>query len=138
MCWASISEGASDYLESPNRYRNPWRSVLPQQKGPSQEEQLAKPQYFFSGDGKLAFLLTRPVKDVSSFTSAEQSIARMREILKDLQAQHPELEFGLTGLPVTTTRSGRRRARVSGKDKAIFAAKRPVIRLARPSTAVCS
>jgi predicted RND superfamily exporter protein len=45
-------------------------------------------------------LLTRPTKDLSSFTSAENSIGRMREIISDLRTQYPNLGIGLTGLPV--------------------------------------
>ncbi len=98
----SISRGASDCLESPGRYHNPWRSVLPEPKAPSQEELLAKPQYFFSGDGKLAFLLVSPVKeaDGDSFTYAQKSIDALRELIAQMKEQHGEVEIGLTGLPV--------------------------------------
>ena len=98
----TISHGASDCLESPGRYRNPWRSVLPEQKGPSQEEQLAKPQYFFSGDGKLAFLLVNPVKekDIDSFAYAQKSIEVLRTLIAQMQEKHGDIEIGLTGLPV--------------------------------------
>jgi hopanoid biosynthesis associated RND transporter like protein HpnN len=109
----SISQGASDFLESPGRYRNPWRSVLPSpptplpegegsQGGPSQEEQLAKPQYFFSGDGKLAFLLVSPVKDKDpdNFTYAQKSIDSLRELIARMKDKHGDVEIGLTGLPV--------------------------------------
>jgi hopanoid biosynthesis associated RND transporter like protein HpnN len=98
----SISVGASDYLESPSRYRNPWRSVLPEQKGASQEEQLAKPQYFFSADGKLAFLLVSPVKEKGSdsFTYAQNSIDTLRELITKIQESDRDVEIGLTGLPV--------------------------------------
>ena len=76
----TISHGASDFFESPSHYRSPWRSVLPEQKGPSQEDRLATPQYFFSGDGKLAFLLINPVKDPDpeNFTYAQKSIDSLR------------------------------------------------------------
>src|SRR5690606_1214928 len=71
-----VVTAAGATIESPSQYRNPWHSVLPQEKGPSQEEQLAKPQYFFSNDGKLAFLLVSPKKDAASetFTYAQKSI----------------------------------------------------------------
>ncbi|MBI1831881.1 MAG: MMPL family transporter, partial [Planctomycetes bacterium] len=103
----SISHGASDVLSAPsnqaeNAYRNPWRSVLPEQKGESQQDRLAKPQYFFSADGKLAFLLASPVKDKDgdNFTHAQKSIDELREIIARMKDSHPDVELGLTGLPV--------------------------------------
>ncbi len=98
----TINHGVSDFLEAPSRYQSPWRSVLPEQPGPSQEDQLAKPQYFFSGDGTLAFLLVSPVKedDTDNFTCAQKSIDALHGIIAAMKAQHPEVEIGLTGLPV--------------------------------------
>lgn len=95
---AAITRVAADVLEDPQRYRSPWDSLLPNQTG--QPDPLQQPQYFFSGDGSLAFLLVRPVKDTSSFTSAQQSIATLRTIMKQVEQGHPDLRFGLTGLPV--------------------------------------
>ncbi|MSQ97109.1 MAG: hypothetical protein EXR98_21500 [Gemmataceae bacterium] len=98
----SICLSASNTLESPDRYRNPWRSVLPEAKGANTDEHLAKPQYFFSGDGKLAFLLVSPVKEPGndSFTYAQKSIAALRGIIADMKEKHADLSIGLTGLPV--------------------------------------
>ena len=45
---------------------------------PNQEDLLAEPQYFFSGDGTLAFLLVRPVKEKDSFTAAQKSVEPLR------------------------------------------------------------
>lgn len=98
----AILHGATEHLESPSGYRNPWGSVLPAEKGSSQQDQLAKPQYFFSADGTLAFLLVSPVKDQGdgSFTYAQKSIATLREIIAAMKTRHPDVEIGLTGLPV--------------------------------------
>ena len=87
----SISRGASDFLESAERYRNPWQSTMPVEQGPSQQDQLAKPQYFFSGDGKLAFLMVSPVKDQDeeNFNHAQQSINALHDLLKGLRENTP-------------------------------------------------
>src|SRR5438874_12554349 len=76
---AAIARTAADSLDDPARYASPWHRVLPDADGP--QDLLAEPQYFFSEDGKLAFLLARPTKDVSSFTAADQSINRIRDII---------------------------------------------------------
>jgi hopanoid biosynthesis associated RND transporter like protein HpnN len=97
----SICTGAAAVLDGKQSYGNPWRSIL-SANDRSAQDFTAKPQYFFSGDGKLAFLTVGPVKDSdsSSFTSAQRSIDALRELLTQMKERHPELEFGLTGLPV--------------------------------------
>jgi hopanoid biosynthesis associated RND transporter like protein HpnN len=94
----SISRSATLSLADPVRYKNPWSSLVV--RPPQQKDLMAEPQYFFSGDGTLAFLLVRPVKEANSFTAAQQSVAAMRTIIRDTKAIHPQVEFGLTGLPV--------------------------------------
>jgi hopanoid biosynthesis associated RND transporter like protein HpnN len=94
----SISRSATMALGDPAQYKNPWSSLVV--RPPQQKDLMAEPQYFFSGDTTLAFLLVRPVKEANSFTAAQQSVAAMRTIIRDTKATHPEIEFGLTGLPV--------------------------------------
>src|SRR5262249_12315952 len=57
-------------------------------------------QYFYSGDGALAFLLVRPLQHEKSFTGAARSVAALRAIVSDVRAQYAGLDFGVTGLPV--------------------------------------
>ena len=96
---AAICRGAGDYLQEPGSYQSPWRSILPPQPG-GQTDMLAEPHYFFSSDGSLASLLVRPVKEQDSFTYSQKSIDALRELLEAMRARFPDLEFGLTGLPV--------------------------------------
>ncbi len=98
----SICNGACDYLEDASKYRNPWQSVIPPPTGPSTDDYLAKPQYFFSGDGKLAILTVSPVKDADpeNFASAQKSIDALRALIAQVKERHPDIEIGLTGLPV--------------------------------------
>ncbi len=99
---ASISGAASATLANPGDYKNPWRSILSQP--PEHEDLMAEPQYFFSGDGLLAFLLVRPVKEEgASFTAAQANVQGMKQILEDVRPQYADLEVGLTGLPVLET-----------------------------------
>jgi hopanoid biosynthesis associated RND transporter like protein HpnN len=64
---------------------------------------MAEPQYFLSGDGTLAFLLVRPVKDQGSFTAAATSVTALRTLVAEVGTRFPRLQFGLTGLPVLET-----------------------------------
>jgi hopanoid biosynthesis associated RND transporter like protein HpnN len=97
----SLSRTATATLIDPDNYRPPWDSLMPE--APGQDNHLAQPQYFFSGDGTLAFLLARPVKEKGSFTAGKQSVDALRSIVAALGPHYPELEFGLTGLPVLET-----------------------------------
>jgi hopanoid biosynthesis associated RND transporter like protein HpnN len=95
----SLCRSATAMLDNPADYRNPWLSIIPQ--GPEhRDDLLAQPQYFFSADGTLAFLLVRPIQEADSFTAAEKSVAALRAIIARVGTEFSGLEFGLTGLPV--------------------------------------
>jgi uncharacterized protein len=95
---AAILRAADATVADPAAYGNPWSGVLP--AGSAQEDLLAEPQYFFSGDGRLAFLLARPKQEAGSFTAARASVEGLRALLAEVRPAHPEVEVGLTGLPV--------------------------------------
>jgi hopanoid biosynthesis associated RND transporter like protein HpnN len=100
----SICRGAREMLADPVCYRNPWSSLM--SRPPGQQDLLAEPQYFFAADtadGTLAFLLVRPVKEPGSFTAALKPVGVLREFVATLRRAYPDLEFGLTGLPVLET-----------------------------------
>jgi hopanoid biosynthesis associated RND transporter like protein HpnN len=93
-----ICRTAGSVLDNPAAYKNPWQSILPEQ--PQQQDLMAEPQFFFSGDGTLAFLLVRPYKEKEGFTFAQKSIDGLRALIAQTAPRFPGLEFGLTGLPV--------------------------------------
>jgi hopanoid biosynthesis associated RND transporter like protein HpnN len=100
----SICRSGRDMLADPVQYRNPWSSLM--SSPPGQQDLLAEPQYFFSPDsdrGALAFLLARPVKEPGSFTAALKPVSALRDFVAALRRAYPDLEFGLTGLPVLET-----------------------------------
>jgi hopanoid biosynthesis associated RND transporter like protein HpnN len=94
----AVSQSATAVLADPSKYHNPWHSLLPQAS--QQQDLMSEPQFFFSGDGSLAFLLTRPIKEEGSFTAAKKGVDSLRSIVAAIRPGFPELRFGLTGLPV--------------------------------------
>jgi uncharacterized protein len=94
----AITRTARNVLIDPAKYKNPWSSLV--SRPPEQKDLMAEPQYFFSADGSLAFLLARPVKEAGSFTAALKSVNAMREIVAATRPDFPGVEFGLTGMPV--------------------------------------
>jgi hopanoid biosynthesis associated RND transporter like protein HpnN len=97
----SVVRSAAATINDPAAYRNPWDSLLA--RPPQQQDMLAEPQYFFAGDGSLAFLLVRPVKETKSFTPALASVSALRELVAARRVEFPDLQFGLTGMPVLET-----------------------------------
>jgi hopanoid biosynthesis associated RND transporter like protein HpnN len=98
---APIARVAADTLRDPMRYANPWGGMPG--TATDQQSMLDEPHYFFSGDGVLAFLLVRPVKQAGSFTAALESVSAARGILDEVKAEFAGLRMGLTGLPVLET-----------------------------------
>jgi len=99
--FVEICAAAQAKLDDPKCERSPWLSMTGGQS--DQQNQLAEPQYFFNGDQSLAFLLVRPVKAAESFTPAEASVSRLREIVGEIAQEHSGVEAGVTGLPVLET-----------------------------------
>lgn len=97
----AVCHSAAATLAEPTRYGNPWSSIVPER--PGQTNLLATPQYFFSDDGALAFLLVRPSLEAGSFTAARKSVETLRTDLDEVCQRFPELQFGLTGMPVLET-----------------------------------
>jgi hopanoid biosynthesis associated RND transporter like protein HpnN len=97
---AAICRGGAETLRDPAAYRNPWLSMVQTSRDGPPKDVLTEPQHLFSGDGKLAFVMVRPLKDNDGFTFSKQSIDGLREILRRHEARNPDLDYGLTGLPV--------------------------------------
>src|SRR5262249_32821040 len=95
---SAVCRTAAAVLGDPARYSSPWPGIGPQP--PGGKDRMAEPEYFFSEDGTLAFLLVRPLKEKGSFTKAQKSIDAMRTLVADVGSRHPQLQIGLTGLPV--------------------------------------
>ena len=86
-------------LDDPTKYESPWANFLPVDT--TQKDMMAEPFYFFSNDGTLAFLTTRAVRDdKDGFTFAQKSVDRLREIVAEVAEKHPEIQVGITGIPV--------------------------------------
>src|SRR5262245_8593274 len=101
----AICRAAASFLSEPENYRNPWLSIVPPpsagQAAVGDEDMMAAPQFFFSGDGSLAFLLVRPVKEKENFTCNQKSVDAIKALIKTRVAPaFPDLRLGLTGLPV--------------------------------------
>ncbi len=94
-----LLDSANRTLENPSAYVNPWQVADQQDRA----NELRVPQQFFTPDGKLALVLARPVKESQSFTPVRTACVAARAILDEARGEFPDLDFGLTGLPVLET-----------------------------------
>jgi hopanoid biosynthesis associated RND transporter like protein HpnN len=94
----AVVKSAGQAMRDPADYRNPWGQWLPRDR--QALTLLDEPQYLQSDDGRLAYLLVRPVKDAASFTPVLESVRGLRQIVEARRGEFSDLEFGLTGLPV--------------------------------------
>jgi hopanoid biosynthesis associated RND transporter like protein HpnN len=93
----ALLESLALFLEDGRLYQSPWGSLRTEQYGSGLR---SDSEYFFSANGRLAFLRVAPLLDSKSFSRANKSVAIMRAQLARLRQAFPDLEFGLTGLPV--------------------------------------
>ncbi|MCZ7607088.1 MAG: MMPL family transporter [Planctomycetota bacterium] len=66
----------------------------------SSDPGLDKDGWFLMWEGRLLFVAIRPTKDQGALNQIEQPLAYAREVVAEVQAQHPKLAIGLTGRPV--------------------------------------
>ena len=98
--FTAIFRQAGEFVHDPATYQNPWINILPMtDKEKDQERMMDEPQYFFSDDGVVATLLARPMKEEDG-TFSPKSIKGMRTIVAETKKKFPQLQIGLTGLPV--------------------------------------
>jgi uncharacterized protein len=94
----ALLAAAEAYLKEPSKDVNPWRV----RSLPEDDRQLLEPQYLTTPDRALTIVLARP-KKADTFTPARDAAECAREILRETQREFPELELGLTGLPILET-----------------------------------
>jgi hopanoid biosynthesis associated RND transporter like protein HpnN len=97
---ATLLESLRTYLSPGSVYQSPWAD--PMIEGTNQRIRKI-PQYFFSEDGRFAFLRVIPVVSEGTFVRNQEPIRILRDILSRIRPLYSDLEFGLTGLPVLET-----------------------------------
>lgn len=95
---ASILRSAQSTLQNPNAWSSPWQGFGNFER--SETDGLKKPQYFFSPNQRLAFLLVRPISQNDSFLGARDQVQILNNLVEQTKNTHPGVDIGLTGLPV--------------------------------------
>ena len=92
----SLSAASSGSIPSEMPRSSPWPGM------PGSLETLSdlSSQYLLAKDGTLGFALVRIAKSNDGFASASEATDELRRLIDLVSARHPDVEIGLTGLPV--------------------------------------
>lgn len=91
-----LGESLLDVLRGHSRYQSPWPD-MPQSVATLSE---LNAEYLLTKEGRLGFVLLRLARDPDGFARCSQAVDALRELLRHVNARHPDVTIGLTGLPV--------------------------------------
>ena len=92
----SLSAAVSGGLQGEPPQASPW----PGMPGSLASLSDLSSQYLLAKDGTLGFALVRIAKSKEGFAGASEATDELRRLLDVVSAQHPDVEIGLTGLPI--------------------------------------
>ncbi|MGE3313860.1 MAG: MMPL family transporter, partial [Planctomycetaceae bacterium] len=92
-----LAASLSSYVENERGFRNPWPTVLPVDTllGDVGDE-----AYFLNETRTMGFIKALPASKGGNFSGDSKPIARIRELIADCRASHPDVTIGMTGVPV--------------------------------------
>lgn len=93
-----LAGSLSRYLRDGNDFRNPWPDVVP--VDPRMRESAQEVIYLMNDSGNMGFLKAYVVQKDQDFNGATASITRLRDLVGLVQADHPDVSFGMTGIPI--------------------------------------
>ena len=88
----------SSFFTAPQDFQPPWSPLLERQTG-SRDDVFAT-RYLINERGTMGFVLAAPARDETGFDGAATAIGRLRAIIRDVAAAHPDVRLSLTGVPV--------------------------------------
>ena len=94
---ALLAESLAAFLQHPQSFRSPWPEVIPATAGADMSQM--KVHYNLNDRKTMGFILVVPSKSDQDFSGGSPSIKRMRQIIAESEAKHPEVKLGLTGIP---------------------------------------
>lgn len=86
------------YLGNPKQFVSPWPELVRPDPEAMQVEARLGP--LLNSTGTMGFVKAQPVLLANDFSGGTAAIDRMRALVSEIQARHPGVSFGLTGIPV--------------------------------------
>lgn len=96
-----FADSLSAYLAAPSDYRSPWTQLRSQLGVESMAERMLEREHYLLADsGKMGFVQAQPRQVSHTFLGVTESVTAARDIVGQVREHHPEVQVGLTGLPV--------------------------------------
>ena len=93
-----LASSLNKFLNDSSEFQSPWPDIV--QLDRQMRDSASQVIYLLNDAGTLGFLKAFPVQDSQDFDGATQSIERLRQLISKTAARHPEVQIGLTGIPV--------------------------------------
>lgn len=90
-------KGLSGYLRGENAYHSPWTSLF---QGEGWNVDLEG--YLWEGNRKYLLMVVFPEKVGEGFNELEGSLKRLRNLIREIQAEYPDIHVGVTGQEALT------------------------------------
>lgn len=86
------------FAEDSKRFVSPWPEIV--KSGAVGAGNAFETRYQVTSSGNMGFVVATPRNTATDFSGGAKSIARMREICADFQAENQGVQIGMTGIPV--------------------------------------
>ena len=94
-----LTGSLADYLADNSDFRSPWPETLSVDS--QMRDEANQVRYILNDAGTMGFLKVLPVKaSAGGFNGASRSIDRLREVVADVTVRYPQVQIGVTGIPV--------------------------------------
>ena len=95
---AQFVSSLSGFFSAPQDFQPPWPPLLERQS--HSPDDVFATRYLISERRNMGFVLAAPARDETGFDGAAQAIGRLRSIIREVAADHPDVRLSLTGVPV--------------------------------------
>jgi len=93
-----LADSLQQFLVDQNEFRSPWPEFMSVDR--SLKDEADEVIYLLNDQGNMGFVKAFPLGAEDDFNGASKSIDRLREIVDEVSAKHPDSEIGMTGIPV--------------------------------------
>src|SRR5262245_32249536 len=93
-----LASSLEDYSRDRRHFHSPWQSQMSGDM--TQLANVFRDRYLTNEKGTMGFLKVQPTATTSDFNGSSPSIDRLRELVTEVGAAHPNARFSLTGIPV--------------------------------------
>nr|AUN35847.1 hopanoid-associated RND transporter HpnN [uncultured bacterium] len=92
-----LATSLSTNFENAEEFQSPWPPLLPADRllRASGSERV----HCKNDESKIGYIKALPVQEAGSVVGASASLSRLRELIAEVTPDHPDVQFGITGIP---------------------------------------